>query len=462
MKRQGIIVTGLFLAICIVSLIAAPHLQAEESQAVAKDTDAKLAELSDEEIDAIDEKLSRALVLYYDREFNQALPMFLDIAGRIETVDVMFWIGTSALEAGNLPLAVEKFKKALAVDPSLKRERIKLAQAYIELGMIEEAKAELRIVETEDPTEGEKEEIATLRARIGEASKRTTWSMRVSTGFLFDSNANSGPEHEAHVVPGGTITPDKKYCEQEDVASVTRIRGSVLYDIGSKNGWIWYSGGNVYNKTYFHETDYNYFKLNISTGPWYAGSNFLIKLPVGYSDRWLENDHLSNSIHFDPSYRYYFTRNVDLTARYSYSYTNYYGRSAIDNHTHRFDLTPAFSINNRMNNFAITAGYAYKDAEKDRFSYDGPYYAFSYMARPFPRTTLLFRFDWSDRDYDGRDTLYLKKRGDQRSVFTIGLRQGFLDNFTLSLEYALTDNNSNMDLYTYKRSTFTSTVEYAF
>jgi hypothetical protein len=211
------------------------------------------------------------------------------------------------------------------------------------------------------------------------------------------------------------------------VASVSRVGGNVLYDMGGKNDWVWYSAATIYHKSYFHETDYNFTKVNVSTGPWFAGSNFLIKLPVGFSDRWLENEHLSNSLHFDPSYKYYFNRNIDLTARYSYSYTNYYGRSAIDNHTHRLELIPALSINNRMNNFALTVGYAYKDADRDRFSYDGPYYAFSYMARPFPNTTLLFRFDWADRDFDGKDPTYLKNRDDQRSTFTLGLRQNFLE-----------------------------------
>ena len=83
MNRQGIIVIGSFLAACVFLLFTPSNLLAEESAAVAADTDAKLADLSDEEIDAIDEKLSKAMVLYYDRKYNQALPMFLDIADRI-------------------------------------------------------------------------------------------------------------------------------------------------------------------------------------------------------------------------------------------------------------------------------------------------------------------------------------------------------------------------------------------
>jgi tetratricopeptide (TPR) repeat protein len=188
MNRKGIIAARFFLTVCIVFLFASSNLMAQNSTLVEADTDAKLARLSDEEIDAIDEKLSKALVLYYDREFNQALPMFLDIADRIETVDVMFWVGTSALETGNLPLAVEEFKKILAVDPDLRMERLKLAEAYIALGMTDEARAEISTVEAADPTEAEKAEIDKLRVRLGEASRRTTWNLRISTGLLFDSN----------------------------------------------------------------------------------------------------------------------------------------------------------------------------------------------------------------------------------------------------------------------------------
>ena len=79
----------------------------------------KLRRMSAEEIEALDQKLAEALILYYDREFARALPIFKEIAGKVETMDIMFWVGTSAMKVGETRLAIRKFKKMLTIDPKL-------------------------------------------------------------------------------------------------------------------------------------------------------------------------------------------------------------------------------------------------------------------------------------------------------------------------------------------------------
>lgn len=96
----------------------------------------KLRQMTPAEIEALDQKLAEALILYYDREFARALPIFREIAGKVETMDVMFWIGTSAMQTGETRLAIDKFKRMLEIDPKLHRVRLELAATYFGHGTV--------------------------------------------------------------------------------------------------------------------------------------------------------------------------------------------------------------------------------------------------------------------------------------------------------------------------------------
>ena len=62
----------------------------------------KLHRMTPEQIEALDKKLAEALTLYYDRKFAGALPVFKRIAAEVETMDIMFWLGTSAMKVGEI------------------------------------------------------------------------------------------------------------------------------------------------------------------------------------------------------------------------------------------------------------------------------------------------------------------------------------------------------------------------
>ena len=101
----------------------------------------KLKKMSPEEVDELDQKLAEALTLFYDREYVRALPIFREIAGTVETMDVAFWLGSCAAKAGETDLAVAKFREMLQVDPNLHRVRLELATVYFQLGRYADARA---------------------------------------------------------------------------------------------------------------------------------------------------------------------------------------------------------------------------------------------------------------------------------------------------------------------------------
>ena len=72
-----------------------------------------MRKMTPEQLKAIDATLAKALTYYYDRKFALALPLFKEIAQLVETMDIMFWIGTSAMNIGQTELAIESLRRCL-------------------------------------------------------------------------------------------------------------------------------------------------------------------------------------------------------------------------------------------------------------------------------------------------------------------------------------------------------------
>jgi len=80
-----------FLLIPSVLVKAADFSNSQEIETdakVNKKAVKKLREMTPEKINAIDKKLAEALILYYDRKFGLALPIFKEIADQVETMDI--------------------------------------------------------------------------------------------------------------------------------------------------------------------------------------------------------------------------------------------------------------------------------------------------------------------------------------------------------------------------------------
>ena len=417
-----------------------------------------LRRMSPEEISRLDQKLAKALVYYYDRKYASALPIFLEVAETVETMDLRFWIGVSAMHIGKTDLAVEKFQSMLAVDPELHRVRLELAAACFRAKRYDEARKELDRVKTAvpSPPPAVMENIERLLAAIDERTRQFFWNARLFQGILFDDNVSAGPDERELAVVGGKLTLDDASKKLADEASVTDLVGSIIYDFGGRGGFMWNLEGSLYNRAYFSESQFNFFLADFTTGPWWAHQRGILKVPVGYSYLEYGSDRLSQIFHFRPSYEFRFAPNISLKGSYGLSNTNYYasGNSDLENTRQRFELLPTFYLKNRNHIFTAAAAYETTDAESDRFSYDGPIFGVSYSTRlPFG-TEVYLGYEWYRRDYDDKPLLYDVVREDEQNRIVVSLNQPFLDHFFAAFSFEYVDNDSNAALYKYDRKTY--------
>lgn len=443
------------------SLLLAQNQPAGEVDFKAANQEAveKLRQMTAEEIEALDKKLAEALILYYDRAFARALPIFKEIAGQVETMDVMFWIGTSAMQAGETQLAIEKFKQMLEIDPKLYRVRLELAATYFRMGRYEEARLELETVQAASPPPEIRQNITKLLAAIEERTKKLFYNLRVSLGYMWDDNISSGPEDKTYT-NGYTPTTVKL----RDEALITNVAGNVLYDIGENRRLMWNTTFSLYNKAYSDYSEFNYMVVDFTTGPWRAGPRDILKVPFGIMESEYGSDRLSRAFHLDPNYEYHFSRRFSLKGLYSYTNENYHGdtRSYLDNENNLFELTPSFYFKNRKHIVSVSVGYEDHNAKDDQYSYADPYFACSYFVSLPTETELFFKYRYTRREYLDFPFNYTQYKIDKRQNFTAVVSQGFYKNFFASFAFGYIDNASNFELYDYDKTTYTFSVGWRF
>ncbi len=462
---------------------------------------------SPQKIDEMDSKLAEALMLYYDGRYGQALPIFNQIGNDIQTTDIMWWIGTSAMNTGNLDLAVQKFKQMLEVDPNLPRVRLELAATYFQMGKYKEARQELATVKASKPPEEVVKNIDRLLATIDEATKKFSWNLRVSMGIVSDNNVSAGATNPVIGTSIGPLTLAQDSRRVSDTGYVTNLSANALYKFReSPTGPAWNTTFDYYSIMYNKYSQYDYLMLDATTGPWWIGRNFIAKLPIGYTiqyfgdadkdsfttsqwsgsqvagyltpSEWVKRNfslgqdnsmnRLSYITHLDPSFEYFFNQYFSLKTAFTYIRETYAKKWSMDtatwNDQNQFDnitrrIEPAtlnFYLFNRQHVLSIMPyGYEKCDADARINTFDNKYYAVSYFMRFPTNTELFFKFQRNYKDYKDKPIMYTDWRYDTRNMYTAVVSQNFLKHYFASLAYTYIDNSSNASIYSYDKRTVT-------
>jgi outer membrane protein len=121
-------------------------------------------------------------------ELLQAVPL----QGPHAANRVLYITGLNLRTQGNLTGAVEKFRAALASDPSLTLVRTDLAQTLIELGQSDSAKHHLKLLEAEAPTP---QQAQSIRGAIETIDEKKPVKVNGYISLAPTTNVNSGSNH---------------------------------------------------------------------------------------------------------------------------------------------------------------------------------------------------------------------------------------------------------------------------
>lgn len=482
MKRSPFLKTVL-LALALVFFFVTPSaiaqssssgnlVQSPEAEAYNKKALKKLDEMSDEEAEELDRKLSEALTLYYDREYGRALPIFKEISDRVETLDVMFWFASCAAKAGEADLSIEKFMKMLEIDPNLHRVRLELATVYFDMGRYDDARRALEAVLEARPPETVRNNIQKMLSAIDAKTKRLFTNARISIGIQNDRNVSAGPDKDTIEIAGegGTIGPlTNTQRALRDWVTVVNMSGNALYDMGDTRDWMWNTTGSFYQTHGWEYYEFDYTQWRITTGPWLVKNRSVLMLPFGYAENIYGHDHLYDTADFKPSYEYYFIPTFSLRGMVGFSRDTYEpsiepdNRSGEDNINRIWEINPNFYLNHRRDILSFYLTHENVNSKERRYTYDAKNLAVSYYKRfNWLSWDMEFysRYKYTRKDYAEPALLWPEShlRRDKRHNFYLVLSRNFNKRYYASFSFNWIDNQSNTDLYDFNKAVYGLTM----
>lgn len=413
--------------------------------------------VSREELEALNAKLREAMTLYYDGAFRLALPILNEIAQRIDTMDVLYWLGHAAYMSGEPDLAIAEFKTLLARNPNQPYVRLELAMAYLQKRDTASAKSEVQKLIEAKPPPAVQRQAERLASYIQRSEKRLFASVRATIGPQFDTNVTAGPSDDTVNVLGDGILRAEK--QREGWLINNNFNFDLLYDFSDRDGWFWRNSLYFLHNEYLDsdDKDFNYTYTSPRTGLEYYGPQVRARLPFGMVDTRFANESLSRSFFLNPSLEYSLTKRLELTLGYRYEDEEFIGRvrDAQSNLTHSSIFGPRyrFELGNTVHIASLLWGYSARDAEAERFSYNEWSVGPSYFLRFETGTEAYVSASFLDRDYDAPAFVFtrLPDRADERYAVTVALSQTLYKNYFVSASFSYIQNDSNVSLFEYDK-----------
>jgi len=245
----------------------------------------------------------------------------------------LYLLGLSSYKLGDIKKAIEYYELLLEQDNGANRVRLDLAKCYYDINNLQKAKELLLYVKNTNPPQNVQDNIDQFLEQISQKS-RTKFTVFAKVGYLYDSNANAGPEEEN--------APDLIGAFYSKATDDTAFTYGTNLNYIVKDDEIMYQNSFGVSKVDYQRLDY----LDELTG--YFSSSVLFQknkiryvLPVVLNAQKIGHDsrYYSKWIDFRPKMSYQYNKNTTFNLQTLFSQKTYYKNS--DRKTNIFSITPS-------------------------------------------------------------------------------------------------------------------------
>ena len=392
--------------------------------------------------------------------------------------DKLFKEGIFLREQGQTFSAIEALETVLSNNPALNRARLELAVAYFRAMNYDQAKQQAQKV-IDDPKTPDNVRLAVeaflaeiKRDQVALLASRNTWEFNGSLGGQYDTNVNVGPG--AATLPGGLVlapgsTPRSDWAAVLQAGATHTYNSPSVIRLGETAArLIWQTSAGVYHKQYFNETEFNLTALSVSTGPGVIVPNkWRAKLNLQVDGLYLGGNYLGLYTSISPTVVMQM-KNGELTWD-ALVLKKDFDRAVDDGrNSHFYQTGISYGHLLMQGKLALQGGvHIFKeDASAARFSNDG-WEAFGGInAAAWENGNVYGRYSYKETKFDGIEPVFALARDEAEKRFEVGFGHGFkeglMKGWRLSGSWQRTENDSNVNIYTYKRQVTGVTIGRSF
>ncbi len=374
----------------------------------------------------------------------------------------------TAIEEDRLRTAREKLQALLAGNPSLHRARLELARVHYLSADYAQARVEAqRVLDDPNTPAGVRTTVLAFLAQSAEDERRLgqrhQWTPSIYAGLMYDDNVNIGPRND--IIDVGNVADAS--LPREDVAWVINPSLSHVYNPGRRfesgeheGSFLWQTDLSAYRRGYFDESDFNLGVLTLRTGPaWVVPRHWRASIGLQADNIWFGGSNLALFTGVNPSVTWNIGKQTEFTVDGNFTRREFDDsvNSGRDGHLGKGSVALTRYFNDRRWAAQAGAGYTRFNADESRFGYSSPDAHIGVIAEAWENGVVFGRIGYAGYDFDGTEPVpyELRSRDDDEIRFAAGFeheyRNGWLKDWSLLGNWIFTDNDSNLDAYTYDR-----------
>lgn len=385
-------------------------------------------------------------------------------------IEQQFAQGMSLREAGDYDAAIAAFQGVLSSEPSLGRARAELAVSYLRALNFAAARAEAEKVLADPKTpDVVKLNMQYFLDEMEKQSKPHVFTPYVTFGLGHDTNINAGPSSSTIDLGSGQIeqlasgaSPVSKNYNMLNVGLAHRyLSPTPITAFGRSAAYVWQSNVSYYRNDYFSSGDFDLDVLSASTGPLaIVAERWRMGVDLTYDYIKLGHAKLADIYGIAPSVTWNVSKNTDITLGAKFQKRDFNDSVATgrDSDYRSVNLDAGRAFFNSKLTVQVGAGLFNENADISRFSNDGYQLSAGANWRIATNDSLYVKDVFKRSEFDGKEVLFNKARDERENRATIGFNHRFVEKYvkdwTMDASINYTENDSNVSIYTYRRTQF--------
>jgi tetratricopeptide (TPR) repeat protein len=417
------------------------------------------------------DKFQEAVFLYKNKKYAEALELFNELSNSmINSKKIDFYVGRCSYESADYDMALAAYERVLINEPDNLRVKLEIAQTYLKMNMLKEAKKEYEAVLAGNGVpDVVKANIEKQLAFIESKTQKNFITVMGIFGIGYDSNINSHSDEDiVNLTLNGTIFPSSTGSSQSAVTTEAGFVLNHIYKINEK--FVFQNSATLYGLRYNHHEEMNMGILSLNTTPTYVEGKNMYATSLKVDHVWYGGRNYLNSYSIMPKFTHSIDKNILYDLYVNFSRKSFYDNDAGSklNDSNTYELSNKLSyIDEKMGMFRGELLLGRESRKIDDSSLDTiskEYYTLSFANTYSINKQNALNTAISGTQYWYKDTAlgFSDRRQDNKYSISAGVMNSYSKNLTLNLNLQYINQTSNITMYDYNKYTIKSYVYYSF
>jgi hypothetical protein len=423
------------------------------------------AALSEGQKESYDQAKKDFIAKEYSKAYAILSTIYFDA---LDDPKLNYYLGRSAYESGEFPMALAAFERVEILDPNNVRNQFELARTQFYLRLFPEAQDGFqKILQNPGLSDNLRSNVEYYLGALAKEDQRGFWYSTAKLAYMYDSNVKfaSSSDTSTFYIAGSPITLTNEKA-MNDTAYETSVGLTHLYDFGAKGGAMLRNQFSIYDRHYDTLQTYDLRLFSYNPALVYNSQRSVYEL-IGGIDRLTLGDHsYYTSYWLQPKWTYSYLPSLRQTFAIKTGKKYYFQQSDIGLDSGNIDASggveyypsPSSAIKaDLLASLQRSTSNGRNDVDYKEY---GPNLLYTNQIQP--KTIIQVNGSLKKRIYDIHNDVFMSDRIDTTQSGTLTLIQRLNNAISLEVIGNYTSTHSTISIYSYDKYTLSMGVSARF